>query len=139
MKKLPKPFFKSKYGTILLILLGTGGFTFSFGGFLTICNGLKNFWTATGLVFWGFSATAVVYAVILLLELIPEDIAYGFGCAIYYGTLGVWLVLQKFGINGPDSSMIACSGLITCLICYIVYNKKYKDKYSNETHGEEKD
>ena len=132
MKKMFKAILKNdKYLNYFMAfwhLVAGAVVTFFLGGILALC-GTPDFWLTIKMIFWWFTAPAAVASIILLLNMLPVDLAYGFGCAIYYGTAGIWGLLPKIGIYGEDGSMLACSALITCLICYIVYIKKFKDEH----------
>lgn len=131
MIKMFKTIFNNeRYLMIFWSLIGGAVITFLLSGFVVLV-GKANFWSVAKHVFLFFTAPVAVTSIILLLNMLPVDIAYGFGCAIYYGTFGVLFLLSKIGIYGEDGSMIACSGLITCLICYIVYINKFRDKYKD--------
>lgn len=84
------------------------------------------FWMAAQYMFYLFSAFALVSAALLLLTPIHEDLAYGFGMGIYYGTLGLAYLTTKLPWYMPNFDRIALCGLASCLIAYIVWLSKYR-------------
>ena len=79
-------------------------------------------------IYFLFCCGGTVSAILLLITKLPDDLTFGYGNAIYYGTvLLTYFLIEK----GDCKSVIAflVSLVIVCLVCYIVWEKKFKWKY----------
>lgn len=79
-------------------------------------------------IFWLCFASPWVSALLLLLTDIPEDLTFGFGAALYYGTLVVAHFTEKAGWVMKDLDRYFVGFIISALICYIVYLRRFKNE-----------
>ena len=91
---------------------------------------LKHFTNASIFMFFFLGGGFAAGGVLLILNILPENLCIGFGCALYYGTILLSGFLSDF-IYGPDSNRCCISFVIVSLVCYIVWLRKFKpDKAS---------
>lgn len=115
MKKL----FNGRKGMAFTLLLLSAGFTLVFGAGFSLLT--KNFWGSCKAFFEIFFAFPVVSAALLLLTNIEEDLSWGFGAGLYYGTGFVCWLVDEFGWGIPIEGQILLGLIISGLVCYIVY------------------
>ena len=84
------------------------------------------FWnTAQSMYFIFFAPTAAI-ALLLILTSMNENLTYGFGIALYYGTVAIAATTLKLGWYIPNWDRLLLGFAITALICYITWLKKFK-------------
>ena len=89
------------------------------------------FLEASKICFLWFFAWAFVSAMLLLFTKIPEELSMGFGAGIYYGTaVSAYMIRYFFEVQLKASYGIGF--IITILVCYIVWLKNFKRRYSSE-------
>lgn len=121
-----KKFFNGRKGLAFVLLIASAGLTLIFGAGLSLLT--KNFWY-TCVIVWGmFFAPAVVSAALLLLTNIEEDLAWPFGAGLYYGTVFVYWLVDKFRWGIPTEDKILLGAIISGLVCYIVYLNMQKGR-----------
>jgi len=96
-----------------------------FSAFLCLIPGF-GFWYTAQYIFFLFCGSGVVSALLLILTNISEDLSFGFGAGLYYGTVAIAFATTKLGWLIPDLDRLILSFVIAALICYIVWLKKYK-------------
>lgn len=79
--------------------------------------------------YWLFGGFGLVGAVLAICTNIDENLLYGFGTGIYYGTLGLGAFMRNFlKWEMADEPLLTISIVIACLIAYIVWLEKFKPK-----------
>lgn len=81
------------------------------------------FWASIQSMFWYCGAPSVVAGLLLILTPISEDLAVGFGCGLYYGTVLASKVLPPVLRVLLNSNPLFIGFLLSALVCYIVYCK----------------
>ena len=113
-------FFRNRYGLalwmcivacLLSLFLGVMFYVIVQSDFLDLVIAMFLMWCAP----------AVVAALLLILTPISEDLSFGFGCGLYYGTLMAYSIISKFTWS-PSFAWIG-GFIFAALVCYIVYNK----------------
>ena len=80
-----------------------------------------------------FAGHTVVHLIIIILDIIPVDIAYGFSCGLYYGSAILANILIKiFKIQAWPALIL--SVIISVLVCYIVWLTEFKRRYKDDRH-----
>lgn len=80
-------------------------------------------------VFFLFGGGSFVAALLLILTNMSDDLVFGFGHGLYYGTyLGGGAIHELLRKRVPEIDCLAIAFVITALVCYIVWLKKFKDK-----------
>lgn len=80
------------------------------------------------IMFLFFSAPAVVAAFLLIFTKVPDDLTYGYGCALYYGTVVLAELFRELGMY-PGWPPYAVALLVVSLVCYIVWLKMFREEY----------
>lgn len=75
-----------------------------------------------------FCAPLTLMAILLLITNISEDCVSWISYGLYYGTLGISVLIDKFGWYMPDEAKYIIGAVISGLICYIVWLKKQPKK-----------
>lgn len=125
--------FGNRYGMAAFYVVIAAVLTFSLGFVISLILGdgsLNGFWRSSLLMFWIFFAGAVVAAVLLVITSVPVDLSFGFGYGLYYGTLGVAILLDKLFLVDKEVGYII-GFVLSALVSYIIWLKKYKAKYQN--------
>ena len=78
-------------------------------------------------MFWFVGAGGTAGGLLMIINILPENLCIGFGCALYYGTILLSAFLSKF-IYGAEVNRYVISFVIVSLICYIVWLKEFKPK-----------
>ncbi len=86
----------------------------------------EGFWDICKTVFILFGGAPVVSACLILLGILPDNLAYGFGAGLYYGTIGIFAIISKLNWEMSTLDSVFLGVIITSLICYIVYLKEFK-------------
>lgn len=81
------------------------------------------------LVYLWIGAAPAAAGVLLLVTSVPEDLAFGFGCGLYYGT-GIAASWIRDWLNVSESSACVIAFIIVALICYIIWLKEFKQEYA---------
>lgn len=82
------------------------------------------FHSAFSICFTLFGGASVVMAFLLLATNLPDDFAYKYGVALYYGFFVCALILTRIlGLEENESTFIL-SGIFSVLFCYIHWLKK---------------
>lgn len=79
-------------------------------------------------MFLFFSAPVVAAAFLLLFTKVPDDLTYGYGCALYYGTMVLAELFRELGMY-PGWPPYAAALLVVSLVCYIVWLKMFREEY----------
>lgn len=85
-----------------------------------------DFWSTAQYIFFLFCGSGVVAALLLILTNINEDLSFGFGAGLYYGTIAIAYCSIKLGWHIPDWDRLILSFVMAALICYIVWLEKFK-------------
>ena len=85
-----------------------------------------DFWYTAQYMFFLFCGSGVVSALLLILTNINEDLSYGFGAGLYYGTIAIAYSISKLGWYIPNWDRLILSFTIAALVCYIVWLEKFK-------------
>ena len=85
-----------------------------------------SFWNTAQSIYLIFFAPTVAIALLLIFTSIDESLAYGFGIGLYYGTAAIAAATLKLGWYIPDWDRLLLSFVVSALICYIVWLKKFK-------------
>ncbi len=114
--KLFKVFFSGRYGLAAGIVLISVLMSIILGGLFSLIAG--TFWYCTQWMFWFFGAPCVTGALLLIFTAIEEDLSFGFGCGLYYGTAFAIKILSNFS----NTIVLYFAGfLVAALVCYAVY------------------
>ena len=109
--------FWTALGIILSILIGF---------LLSLVRGdLSRVWILAKWSYILFFANTIPTSALLLVTQIPEDLTFGFGCGLYYGTLATATLLQKI-LAISENTALEIGFIIDALICYIVWLKIFK-------------
>ena len=125
--------FESRFGLASFYLISAALLTFALGFIISLIIGNKStegVLRASTAMFWFFFAGTVASAILLLITKIPINLTFGFGNGLYYGTVAsAWLLKELYSIE----SIIGCKigFVLTALVCYIVWLKKYKTNTDN--------
>ena len=120
-----KRFFDSRWGLAVWFTLTALLSPVLLSVFLCLFPGL-DFWYTVQYIFFLFCGSGLVSALLLVLTNINEDLSYGFGAGLYYGTIAVAYSIDAFGWYIPNWDRLILSFIITALICYIVWLKMHK-------------
>lgn len=120
-----KRFLNSRWRLAIWLICGSLLVTILLAGPLCLMPGV-GFWYAAQNMFFLFTAFPIASALLLILTPIDEDLSFGFGAALYYGTLAIAAATLKLGWYIPDWDRLLLSFAITALICYIVWLEKFK-------------
>lgn len=84
-------------------------------------------------IFVMFGGGGFAAALLLLVTSLPDDLVFGFGNGLYYGTALGGVAIYELA-DGAASEVIcyAFSFVVTALICYIVWLKKFRWKYEKK-------
>lgn len=125
--------FNSRCGWAAFYVIITAVLTVILGFIFSLVFGnvsWEGFWRASSLMFWYFSAGAIVAAILLIITKIPINLTFGFGCGLYYGTIAAaWILEEFFSVGGSAGCSIGF--VFAALVCYVVWLKKYKDNSEN--------
>ena len=116
----------TRKGLILFYLLMAPLLSLFLGLFLLLAG--MDFGNAVYAMYVLFCAPATVSAFLMVLTPISENLSYGFGCGLYYGTCAVYVITIKLGWTMPELSRYLLGFIIASLVCYIVWLNKYKSK-----------
>lgn len=123
-----KWFLKNKYTYALFAILGSVVFSAFLAALFSIIGG--NFWRLVQIVYLWFGAPLTVAGLLILLLNFKEELSYGYGCALYYGSALIASLLNKwFDITFKTSYIIAF--VIVALLSYIFWLKHHKEKEEN--------
>lgn len=75
-----------------------------------------------------FCAPLTLMGILLLITNISEDCVSWISYGLYYGTLGISVLIDKLGWYMPDEAKYIIGAVISGLICYIVWLKKQPKK-----------
>jgi hypothetical protein len=117
-------FFNERTKMALKLLLMSAGLTLILGAGLSLV--IRDFWYNCMIVWAMFFAFPVVSAALLLLTNIEEDLSWGFGAGLYYGTGFVCWLVDKFKWGIPTEGKILLGVTISGLVCYIAYLRMQK-------------
>ena len=67
-----------------------------------------------------FGGGQIVYPFVALLMKGSDD-AYGYSYGFYYGTVGLWVLLQKTNLIENTETSLFISAIITVLVCCIIF------------------
>lgn len=119
---------KNRYTTALYMALFSVVFSLFFGGILTFANG--DFFKSVVISFLFFFAFPLVGALLILCTKMKDDYCFGYGAALYYGTVVVSNIFKKlYQINSFDCYVIGF--IFTVLICYITWLKYFKKRHNS--------
>lgn len=80
-----------------------------------------------------FGGGGFVAALLLLVTSLPDDLVFGFGNGLYYGAaLGGAAIYELADGAASESICYTFSFVVTALICYIVWLKKFKWRYEEK-------
>ena len=119
-------------------LIGAAAFTLSLAALFTLLDVIlpPESDRSAGITFlrlvWGmflfFSAPVVAAAFLLLFTKVPDDLTYGYGCALYYGPMVLAELFRELGMY-PGWPPYAAALLVVSLVCYIVWLKMFREEY----------
>ena len=120
---------KNRTWSALMLLLISLAMSFVLGIVFGLIAG--NIRDAIIFIFFAFGAGGCVSALLLLVTSIPENLSYGFGLVLYYGTviLGTG-ICKHIGYEDPLYFFIAF--VIVAMASYIAWLTYFKEKYQNK-------
>lgn len=121
-----KKFFGTRYGFAVLYLLISFSLTLIIGGLLSLIT--KDFFYTIGSIFYLFFAFPCVSALLLIFTNIEEDLSYGFGAGLYYGTIGVAAFIDWLNWHITNCQKLFCGFVVSSLVCYIVYLERFSPR-----------
>lgn len=105
------------------------------GGFISLLNNdnifFLTFYKASVICYFWFFAGITVAGILVLITILPPDLAIGFGAGLYYGTIFLSSILRDY-IHTSDINLYFISGVIVALICYIIWLKGFQARYNNK-------
>lgn len=119
---------KKRYKLAAFYIIISLVFPIPFSGLLCLIPKMDDFLFVAKYFFFMFSAFPCVSGLLLILTNIPEDLSFGFGAALYYGSLTIAAITQKIGWGMGDTDRIILGFIISALVCYIVYLEHFKSK-----------
>ena len=120
-----KRFFNSRWGLATWFTLTAILFPVLFSAFLCTIPGL-DYWYTVQYIFILFCGFLVLAALLLVLTNINEDLSFGFGAGLYYGTMAITYFSTELGWHIPTLDRLILSFIIAALVCYIVWLEKFK-------------
>lgn len=120
-----KRFLSSRWGLAAWFILMAFLFPILFSAFLCIIPGL-DFWYTAQYIFILFCGFPAISALLLILTNIKEDLSFGFGAGLYYGTMAITYFSIELGWHIPTWDRLILSFIIAALVCYIVWLEKFK-------------
>lgn len=79
-----------------------------------------------------FSAGGIVGGLLLITTRIPDDLIFGYGCALFYGTVFGGYALSEIIAEGYEEWAYIIAFAVDVLICYIVWINEFKGRYPEE-------
>lgn len=120
-----KWFFRNKYTFAAFSILTSVAFSAFLALFFSIAGG--RYWDLVIIMFFWFGAPLSVAGLLVLLINLDESLSFGYGCALYYGSVFLAGLLQKwFHIAHHVGLIIAF--VIVALSCYVFWLKHHKKK-----------
>lgn len=86
---------------------------------------LERMYISTEFMFWLFGAAGVAAGVLVIVLPAVGEHFFGFGCALYYGTIVVSMFLNDFIITS-ETNLLIISFILVALVCYIYWLKFLK-------------
>lgn len=119
---------KERYKLAAFYILGSLIFPIPLSGLLCLVPKMDDFWFVAKYCFFMFSAFLCVAGLLLILTNIPEDLSFGFGAGLYYGSIAIAAITQEIGWGIGDTDRIILGFIISALVCYIVYLEGFKSR-----------
>lgn len=118
-------FFTSRKGSAIFSATISVLVALFLGAVFALCGGgFHRFVNLSLTMYLIFCAPATLMAILLLITNISEDCVSWISYGLYYGTLGISVLIDKLGWYMPDEAKYIIGAVISGLICYIVWLKK---------------
>lgn len=95
------------------------------GALLALMSGSEVLPLVTTL-FWYFGAAGCVCGFLMCATKMKDNLCFGFGLTLYYGTIIVSGLLGGI-LYGPEQNQLFFAFVIVALACYIVWLTRFKD------------
>ena len=79
-----------------------------------------------------FSAGGIVGGLLLITTRIPDDLTFGYGCALFYGTVFGGYALSEIIAEGYEEWAYIIAFAVDVLICYIIWLNEFKGRYPED-------
>ena len=126
MKKLLNAALRNRYTTTLSFTISSVVFSALLSAFLLLLAG-GSFTRVALICFLLFCGWAPVSFLLAVVTRLPDDLLFGFGAGLYYGTAGAALFIGKVLYVSSDDAVVL-GFVIAALVCTIVYLAGYKCK-----------
>lgn len=120
---------KNRVWLAVMMMLVSLAMSFVLGIFFGLIAG--NIRDAIIFIFLAFGAPGCVSALLLLITSIPDNLSWGFGLALYYGTLLLGNGICEY-VGYEDSLHFFIAFVIVAMACYIAWLTYFKERYQNK-------